>query len=66
MSLLFTILFFILALAVLIYGIIKNKKVLFPFLALSILGVCFFVNFVTDVLDFDDDIVFEKELDFDD
>lgn len=66
MSLLLTILFFVLAFAVLIYGIIKNKKILFPFITLSILGTCFFVNFTTNTLELDDDDIFEIEWNFDD
>ena len=66
MSLFFSILFLILAFAVLIYGIIKNKKVLLPFITFVILGICFFAKFTTNILDFDDDAVFEREWEFDD
>lgn len=66
MSLFFAILLLILAFVVLIYGIIKNKKVLFPFIALVILGICFFANFTINILDFDDDVIFEREWEFDD
>lgn len=66
LSLFFAILFFSLAFIVLIHGIIKNKKVLFPFVTFVILGICFFVNFTIDILDFDDDISFEREWQFED
>lgn len=66
MSLFFAILFLVLAFIVLIHGVIKNKKILFPFITLVILGVCCFVNFTTNILEFDDDVIFERELEFDD
>lgn len=64
MSLFFAILFLVLAFIVLIHGVIKNKKVLLPFVTFVILGICFFVNFTIDILDFDDDISFEREWKF--
>lgn len=66
MSLFFAILFLVLAFIVLIHGVIKNKKVLLPFVTFVILGICFFVNFTIDILDFDDDISFEREWKFED
>lgn len=41
-------------------------KVLLPFVTFVILGICFFVNFTIDILDFDDDISFEREWKFED
>ncbi|HGF8088723.1 hypothetical protein CUS72_05855 [Enterococcus faecium] len=66
MSLFFSILFFVLAFLVLIYGIIKNKKVLYPVIILTLLGLGFFFNFTMDILEWKDDIIFEREWEFDD
>lgn len=66
MSLFFSILFFVLAFLVLIYGIIKNKKVLYPVMILTLLGLGFFFNFTMDILEWKDDIIFEREWEFDD
>lgn|GEM_PF-5901948 len=66
MSLFLTIIFFTLSFVVLIYGIMKNKKVLFPVITLFTLGLGSFFYFTMDILDFDDDTVFERELELDD
>ncbi len=66
MSLFLTIIFFTLSFLVLIYGIMKNKKVLFPVITLFTLGLGSFFYFTMDILDFDDDTVFERELELDD
>ncbi len=44
----------------------KNKKVLFPVITLFTLGLGSFFYFTMDILDFDDDTVFERELELDD